>query len=182
MKNFLAITVQHGLEKSPASRQTGIGSQFCLTANSLEINLQAGHPIRVPSKAFRNLALCAAAIPDSPANRGLYSSRAVAISWPRFPATSLFSHAVSSPAGRPNSLGYPSRTMTVMRTFRRSVFAHTQSSQNIFIFGLVFFGNVPKNLSEMNWKPIGAKNCPRIGRRQRASKSFDRHLQKRTVS
>ena len=126
-KRSTTIIARREWERSPVSRRIEIARRFCSAAVSGETNLPAGRPRRAPDKAFRNRALCAAAIPDSPTNRGLCSSRAVAISRPKLPATSPFLHAVFSPAGQSDSLGCPSRTATVARQWLNAVFTLTQT-------------------------------------------------------
>lgn len=172
MKRQQPIIVRRELGKLPICRRIEIENRFCSTANFWETNLRGERPRREPDKAFHNLALCAAAIPNLLASRGLYSSRVVEASLPGLPATSLFLRAVSLPAGRSNSLGCPSRTMTVMGIVGESVSTLTQSSPKCFILDLALLAGVPKQLPGMNRKS-DAKSCSQTGRRQQASKSFD---------
>lgn len=137
MKECSATTiVRREWGKSPVFRRIEIARRFCSTAVSGETNPQAGHPGHAPDKPFRNRALCGAAIPDSPMNRDLCSSRAVAVSWPELPATNPFSRAVFSPAGRSNSLECPSRTATVACQWSKSVFTLTQTDLKMSNFPL----------------------------------------------
>lgn len=172
MKWQSPIIARRELEKLPICRRIEIERRFCSAEDFWETNLRREHPAHEPDKAFHNPALCAVATPSLPASRGLYSSRAIGASWPGLPATSPSLDAASSPVGRSNSLGCPSRTVTVMGIVRKYVFTLTQPSQQCFIFGLAFSGGVPRKSSEMNRK-FGAENCPQTGRRQQTSKPFD---------
>lgn len=133
-KRSTTIIARHGWGRPPASRRIGTARRFCSTPVSEGTNPQLGRPRRAPDKAFHNRALCAAAIPDSPASRGLCSSRAVAVSWPELPATSPFLHAVFSPAGQSDSLECPSRTATVACLWLKYVFTLTQTDANMSHF------------------------------------------------
>lgn len=114
-----------------------IEDRFCLTAGSWGINLQGERSARERGKAFRNRAPVAAAIPNWRANPGLYSSRAVGVLWPRHPATSPFSCAISLPASRPNSLMALSPAVTVMASGRKSVFTYTQKEKFVQVLTCV---------------------------------------------
>ena len=135
-QNLRHIIFRHGSEKSPVCQPIEIAPRFYLTADSSEINHQGESPRHEPNRTFRNPALCAAVIRDWPGNPGLCSSRAVEVWWPELPATSPFLCATSSPAGRSNSWGCPSRPTTVMRTHRKCVFTQTQMTQKCHIFPL----------------------------------------------
>ena len=152
MKQRTTAIVRHAWGKSPACRQIGIASRFCSTANFWETSLRPGHPAREPDKAFHNPALCAAAIPDWPANHGLCSNRAVEVSWQKFPATSLSLCAVFSPANRSNSLECPSRSLTVAQMRGQSVFTQTQMTLRFCFLVLEFCEGGFRNLSRMNRK------------------------------
>jgi len=130
------IIVQPALEKLPVFGRLGIARRFCPAVGFWGTSLPSGRPRRAQNRAFRNPALCAAAIPSSPANPGLCSSRAVAVSWPRHPATSLSWCAISSPANQSNFLGALSPLATVAGQRENTVFTHTQITQRFCIFPL----------------------------------------------
>lgn len=138
-KRKSTIIFQRASGKLPVFRQTETAPRFCLTADSVGINLPAGRPKRAPSKVSRNPALCDAAIPNWPTNPGLCPSRAVAVWWPKYPATSPSSCAISAPASRLNSLGSLSPPPTVGQAERKSVFTHTQTTQKCYIFPLAIW-------------------------------------------
>ena len=144
--------------KSPIFQPIEIASRFCLRADFWEINLQGGHPTREPDKAFHNPAPAAAAIPSWPANPGLYSSHAVEVSWPAPLATNPFLLAVFSLVGRSNSLGCPSRAVTVTRARANTVFTHTQATQRFNKIALVFSKEGFRNVSGMNPKANDARS------------------------
>ena len=144
--------------KLPIFQPIEIVSRFCLGVDSLGINLQDGHPAREPDKAFHNPAPAAAAIPDWPANPGLYSSHAVEVSWPEPLATNPFLRAFFSLAGRSNSLGCPSRTVTVTWPREKAVFTHTQATQRFNAIALAFSQERIRNLPRMNRKANDAKS------------------------
>jgi len=142
------ITVQPALEKSPVFGRLGTARQFCPAADSWGTGLPSGRPGRGQNKAFHNPAPAAAAIPSSPANPGLCSSRAVAVSWPIHLATSLSWCAISSPANRSNSLGALSPLATVAWRRGNTVFTHTQMTQRFYIFPLA----VGRGNARNSWK------------------------------
>lgn len=121
-------------EKSPTSGPIETAGRFCLEGDFWGTNLRAGHPKLAPDKAFHNPAPCAAAIPSSPTNPGLCSSRAVGASWPKFPATIPFFCAISAPASRPDSLRAFSPLTTVTRSLGKAVFTCTRSAGGLHSF------------------------------------------------
>lgn len=123
------ITALNASGKWPAFVRFEIAHRSCSTADFWERGLPNARPGRGRNKATRSPAPAAAAIPDWPANPGLYSSRAVEVLWPRFPATSPFSCAISSPANQPNSLMALSPLATVAARRRKAVFTHTQKEK-----------------------------------------------------
>ena len=135
-QNLRHIIFRRELEKSPVCQPIEIAPQFCSKADSSGINHQGESPGHEPNRTFRNPALCAAVIRDWPANRGLCSNRAVEASWQKLPVTSPSLCAISSPAGQSNSLGCPSRPMTVTRAHRKAVFTQTQTTQKCHNFAL----------------------------------------------
>jgi hypothetical protein len=135
MKTFSTTTIVRRVwGKSPVFRQIETARRFCLTACFWGTNLRGGHPKHEPDRAFRNLAPCAAVIRGWRANPGLYSSHAVEVLWPRLPATSPFLSAVSSLAGRLNSLGCPSQPGTVMQGRLKNVFTQTHKRRRNVTF------------------------------------------------
>ena len=134
MKSFATIIVRHEWGRSPVSPRIETARRFCSAVVSGKTNLPVGYPGHAPDIAFHNRALYGAVIPDSPTNRGLCSSRAVAISWPGLPATSPFLHVASSPVGQSDSSGYPSQTTTVACLWLKSVFTLTQTDMKMLHF------------------------------------------------
>jgi hypothetical protein len=129
-----------GLEKLPAFGRIEIASRFCSMADCLGTILQGGHPERGTDKAFRNPAPGAAAIPGSPANPGLCSSRVVGVWSPELPATSPSFCAISAPASRSSSLAALSPLATVTELRENAVFTYTQTSIKISRFCACIYG------------------------------------------
>ena len=136
MREAGPIIVRPWLEKSPACRSIEIALRFCLTANFSETNHQGEFQAPGPDKAFHSPAPADAAIPDWPANPGLYSSHATGAWWPKLPATSPSSCAISALVGRSNSFGFQSRPATVTRLVQKTVFTQTQMARNCHTFAL----------------------------------------------
>jgi hypothetical protein len=130
------IIFRHESGKSPIFQPIEIASRLYLEADFWGINLQVGHPTRERDKAFRNPALCVVAIPNSQANHGLCSSRAIVVSQPKLPATNPFLCAAFLPASQSNSLECPSRSATLRQKRQKSVFTRTQLTQRFYIFAL----------------------------------------------
>jgi hypothetical protein len=129
-----------GLERLPAFGRIEIASRFCSMAERLGTILQGGHPEHGTDKAFRNPAPGAAAIPGSPANPGLCSSRAVGVWWPELPATSPSFCAIFAPASRSSSLAALSPLATVTEMRENAVFTYTQTSIKISHFCACIYG------------------------------------------
>jgi len=156
------ITFQPALEKLPAFGRLGTVRQFCQAADFWGTGLPSGRPGRGRNKAFHNPAHAAAVIPDWPANPGLYSSRAVGVSWRKTPETSPFLCAIFSPAGRSNSFGALSPLATVTCAARKSVFTRTQLTPRFNIFALVFCEGTFRNLAALNQKFSDTGRCLRV--------------------
>ncbi len=167
----IIIIFQRELEKLPTFPLIGTVSRFCLEADFWGTNLQDGHPTREPDKAFRNPALCGAAIQGLPASRGLCSSRVIGVLLPRLPATSLSLCAAFSPARRSNSLGCPSPGRTLMQIRLKSVFTRTQPRRRFNKFPLVFLKEEFRNVPGMNPKATDAGNSSLEAQTEWPSKS-----------
>ena len=122
----MTIIARPWLEKLPTSGRIGIGSRFCPAADFWGTGLPTGHPKHGPDKAFHNQARGVDAIPGSPVNPGLCSSRAIAVLWPGLPATSLSFCATFSPANQSNSWEALSPLATVAGAAGNTVFTCTQ--------------------------------------------------------
>ena len=102
--------------------------QFCSTPGVWGANPPCEPGVHEPNRAFRSLALGAAAIPGSPANHGLYSTRAIGVSWRAFLGTSPFLSAIFAPAGQPNSLRASSPSPILAAFVRNTVFTRTHNA------------------------------------------------------
>lgn len=132
-------TFPHGLAKQGTCHPIEIAPRFYSAADFWGTNLPPGLPRLALSKAFHNPAPDGAEIQGWRGNRDLCSIRAIAISLPNDPATTLFSGAISSLAVRLSFFGHPSRQKTVTRTAQNIVFAYTQHWRPSLRF------NLPKN-------------------------------------
>ena len=148
MKQQSTTIVRLWLGKLPAFHRIGIANQFCSAASPLETNSQGADPEHGPEIAFHNQAPVAVAVPGLRGSPGLCSSRAVEASWPRFPATTLFSCATFSPANQSNSSGALSPLPTVAGQRGKSVFTHTQITRGFYIFPLAVRAGNGRNSSK----------------------------------
>ena len=127
--------------------------QFCSTPGVWGANPPCEPGVHEPNRAFRSLALGAAAIPGSPANHGLYSTRAIGVSWRAFLGTSPFLSAIFAPAGQPNSLRASSPSPILAAFGLKTVFTHTQTlSQERHFFALAFSAKTAKKIGHQMGK------------------------------
>ena len=127
MKTLLSFTARPGSERWPVCHPTGIVRQFCSGADSWETVLPSEYPRREPDTAVRNPAPGVVVIQGWPVNRGLYSSRAIAVLRPGFPVTSLSSCAAFLLAGQSNFFESSPRWATLRQIEPKSVFTQTHS-------------------------------------------------------
>jgi hypothetical protein len=125
-QNLASIIFQHGWAKQGTCRLLEIVRRLYLMVGFSETSLQVELPKLAPNKAFHSQAHGGGGIQGWQGNRGLYSIRAIAISWLNNPVTTLFSGAIFSLVSRLSSLGRPSQGKTVMRMPKNYVFAYTQ--------------------------------------------------------
>lgn len=125
-KNTSAI-FPHGSAKQGIFRPLEIVRRLYLTPSFSETVLRAELPKLSPNKAIHSQARDGGGIQDSQGNPGLCSIRAIVISLPNDPATSLFSGAISSLESQLSFSERPSRRKTVMPTLQNAVFAYTQT-------------------------------------------------------